>query len=202
MQWRVAVSHGCGYLAFQLFTPVLFARRGPALAGQMGMSFALLSALFAVSMSWVTSKVPAFGERIARRDFAALDALFLTTMGRAFTTMALGGAAFLAAALALSGADHPWSRRFLPPLPLALLVGATLMNHVAFGQSVYLRAHKREPFLVISVAHALVVVASTPVLGDALGATGMMAGFLVASAVISLGGGSFIFAASRRSWHR
>ncbi len=35
-QWKIAVSWLCDYFIFQLFTPVLFAFRGPVEAGQDG----------------------------------------------------------------------------------------------------------------------------------------------------------------------
>lgn len=200
-QWRIALSFASGYFIFQLFTPVLFVHHGAAAAGQMGMSLAVVSALFAVSMSWVTTKAPAFGERISRGNFVALDALFFAAMWRALAVMTLGSAAFFAAVVALGVIDHPWSRCFLEPLPLGLLIVATLMNHVVFAESVYLRAHKREPFLSISVANALTVGASTLFLGRGFGATGMMTGFLGATAILSLGGGTWIFIVKRRSWH-
>jgi hypothetical protein len=66
---------------------------------------------------------------------------------------------------------------------------------------VYLRAHKQEPFLWMYVASALAVSASTFFLGRAYGATGMMLGYFVATLVVSLGGGTWIFLRKRREWH-
>ena len=40
-QWRIAVSWMCSYFTVQVFIPILFARRGPVEAGQMGMSLSI-----------------------------------------------------------------------------------------------------------------------------------------------------------------
>ena len=38
MQWKIAISWTSGYLAFQLFTPLLFRYQNATVAGQMGMT--------------------------------------------------------------------------------------------------------------------------------------------------------------------
>lgn len=200
-QWRIAVSWVSGYFIFQLFVPVLFRSQGPAAAGRMGMSIAVVTAMLTVSMSWLTTKMPAFGELIARRDFAALDARFFPAVWRSFAVMAFGCAVFFAGAMVLHSIGHRWSQRILDPLPLALLIATMLVNHIVFAEGVYLRAHKQEPFLWISVLSALAIGTATFTLGRIWGATGMMLGFFVATVVVSLGGGTRIFVHKRREWH-
>ncbi len=70
-QWRIAVSWISSYFTFHLFIPVLFSSRGPAAAGQMGMSLTLATAVFFVATSLVTTRMPRFGELIAARDFTS-----------------------------------------------------------------------------------------------------------------------------------
>jgi hypothetical protein len=200
-QWRIAVSTISGYLILHLFIPVLFAWRGPSAAGRLGMTLAMVSAVFVVSTSLLTTKAPAFGHLIARRDFAALDAFFFPAMWRAFGAMAVGSAAIFGGTLLLRAFGHRWSGRILEPLPLALLLGAMLANSIVFAEAVYLRAHKREPFLPMYAASALLIATSTLLLGRAFGATGMMFGYCLATTVVSLGGGTWIFIRKRREWH-
>ncbi|MGZ5476759.1 MAG: hypothetical protein ACXWH1_09745, partial [Thermoanaerobaculia bacterium] len=103
--------------------------------------------------------------------------------------------------LALRAIGHRWSERLLEPLPLAFLLAALLASTIVFAEAVYLRAHKREPFLGIYIASALVIAPSTFFLGRAYGATGMMFGYFVATAVVTLGGGTWVFLRKRREWH-
>ena len=44
-QWKIAVSWVCAYFTIQIFTPMLFAYRGPAEAGQFGMSLGITTYL-------------------------------------------------------------------------------------------------------------------------------------------------------------
>lgn len=201
-QWRIALSWISGYFVFQLFTPVLFATRGPAAAGRMGMSVTAVLALITISTSWLTAKVPDFGQRIARRDFAGLDALFFGTMWRSLAVMAAGCTVLFAGVLVLRALHHPWGVRLLDPLPLALLLAAAIAQHVTSAQALYLRAHKSEPLLGISILYGLLAAASTIVLGRAYGPTGMMAGLLAVTLTVSLGGGTWIFVRKRREWHQ
>lgn len=200
-QWRVAVSFMSGYFIFQLFTPVLFASEGPVSAGRMGMSFVVVSAMFTIAMSWVSTKVPVFGGFIARREFAALDALFFPTLWRSLIVMALGCAAFFGGVLWLRAIHHPWAQRVLDPLPLGLFILTTLANYVLYAEAVYLRAHKEEPFLKLTLTSAVLVATSTVVLGRLYGAAGMMAGFFAITTLFTLGAGTWIFVSKRKEWH-
>lgn len=200
-QWRIAVSWISSYFMFHLFIPVLFSSNGPAAAGRMGMSLTLASAVYFVAGSLLTTKLPLFGELIARRDFAELDARFFPTMWRALGVMALGAAALFGGTLALHAIGHRWSERLLEPLPFALLLAAMMANTIFLAEAVYLRAHKQEPLLGVFIASAVAVAASTFILGRAYGATGMMLGYFVATLVVSVGGGTWVFLRKRREWH-
>ena len=55
-QWKMAVSFSCSYLIFPLFNPVLFAYRGAAEAGRMGMSLTISQSLSTVAYAWIYTK--------------------------------------------------------------------------------------------------------------------------------------------------
>src|SRR6266700_3211581 len=65
-QWKIAVSWLCSYFTIQIFTPVLFAYRGPAEAGQFGMSLSVTGYLSALVLAWMSTKATPFGQMIAR----------------------------------------------------------------------------------------------------------------------------------------
>lgn len=200
-QWRIAVSWISSYFIFHLFIPVLFSVSGPAAAGRMGMSLTLATAVYFVASSLLTTRLPRFGELIARREFAELDAQFFLATWRSLGVMALGAAALFGGTLALHATGHRWSERLLEPLPFALLLAALMANTVFLAQAVYLRAHKQEPLLGVFIASAIAVAASTLILGRAYGATGMMLGYFVATLFVSVGGGTWVFLRKRREWH-
>jgi O-antigen/teichoic acid export membrane protein len=202
LQWKIALSWLSGYFIFQLFTPVLFAYRGAIEAGQMGMSFSLANALMSVAMAWMSTKSPQFGTLVAHKDYTRLDEIFNSTLIRSFVVIFTLGVTLCAVNYFLHLISLPLALRFLNPLPFTLLIAATMLNYVTYAQSTYLRAHKQEPFLFISLISAALIAVSTLTLGKMQGATGIMAGYLGVCTCIGFGWGSWIFIAKRREWRR
>lgn len=200
-QWRIAVSYASGYLIFQLFNPVLFKFYGPAVAGQMGMSLNMSNALASVAIAWINTKAAPLGALIARREFARLDHMFFRAAGQTLL-LCLAGSAALWTALFLVR-QHGWSfsRRVLPPVPLALLLATMCLNQAVASMALYLRAHKQEKFLLPSVVGGVLVAASTLTIGRVYGPTGMTAGHFTVTLVVGLGMGGYIFRKYRELWH-
>jgi hypothetical protein len=199
-QWRMAVSSASSYLVSQLFVPVLFAWQGPVAAGQMGMSLSLCNALLNGSMAWITTKTSPFGVLVARRQWKEFDALFFKTFRQSVLILLAGCIALCCALLALHSFEVPISKRFLVATPFAALLLSTVMNHAVFCEAQYLRTHKAEPFLGLSVASAVMTCASTLSLARPFGAAGISYGYLVCC-VVSLALGTKIFVSKRRAWH-
>jgi hypothetical protein len=200
-QWRIAVSWLCGYFIFQLYNPVLFAYKGAVAAGQMGMSLSLATALQAVSISWINTKAAPFGSLIARRKYDELDHLFFRAVRQSITVCSIGAAAVLLIAVYLNSTHLRLAHRLLDPIWLGVLLLTTIVNIVVFAEALYLRAHKQEKFLLLSVASAVLVSASTFFLGRAYGAAGMVTGALAVGILLGLPFGTSIFLKYRRLWH-
>jgi hypothetical protein len=199
-QWRIAISWLSGYFIFYMFNPVLFALKGPAVAGQMGMSLSLCNALIGASMAWMTTKASPFGVLAARRQWKALDALFFKALQQSMLVLGAGSAAMYVC-VAIANAEHyPVSRRILGPVPFALLLLSAMMNHVVFCEAQYLRTHKAEPFLWMSIFIAGTTATATLVLAKPYGAPGVSAGYL-ASCSLGVIIGTKIFLKKRREWH-
>lgn len=200
-QWRLAVSWLSSYFIFQLFSPVLFAYQGATVAGQMGMSLSLSSSLAAFGMAWLSTKAPAFGTLVARRDFGQLDRLFARSTFQSFCVLTAGVLSAWILFVYLRHAGFALGLRVLAPLPLGLLLMTTLVNQLVFAEAVYLRAHKREPFMWLSVASGVTTGLSTWILGMTTGAVGVTAGYLACSTCVGLLGGTWVFVRRRRAWH-
>ncbi len=200
MQSRIAASWMAGYFVFQLFVPVLFRFHGPAVAGQWGMTWQLFSSVGGVASLWMVVRTPRFGMWIARRQFAELDREFARS---AILSVAVCGAGALTVWLglfALRRVDAGLAGRILPDLPSALLATAVILLQVSFAQACYLRAHKREPFLLLSLLQAVLTTATTLGLGVSFGAVGMAAGYLAVTALL-LPVGTAVWWKCRREWH-
>ncbi len=201
-QWKIALSWLSGYFIFQLFVPVLFAYRGAVEAGQMGMSFSIVTALMSLAMAWMSTKAPQFGTLVARKDYVRLDQLFNSTLSCSFFVMSVLGVTLCIVNYLLHVENIRVASRFLDPLPFTLLMLATILNYVTYAQSAYLRAHKQEPFLRISLISAGLIAVSTFGLGEEYGAMGIMSGYFVVGATVGFGWGSLIFLSKRHEWQK
>jgi hypothetical protein len=200
MQWKIALSWLSGYFIFSLFTPVMFQFHGPVVAGQMGMTLSLVNALLSFALTWVSTKAPTFGVLIGHREYLALDRLFARTTVQALVVGGLGAVAIWGAVMVLNGINHPLAARFLPPLPVALLLLATVITVLVSSMATYLRAHRQEPYLVPSIIGGVSVGISTVVLGSRYGASGAAAGYLVCT-LLALIPEVVIFRRCRLTWH-
>lgn len=200
-QWRIAVSWLCGYFIYQLFTPILFAYRGAVEAGQMGMSLSLANALQSVAISWMNTKASPFGVLIARKDYVGLDDQFFRALRQSGGVFALGSLAVLVVVEYLNWEHVRFTQRLLGPMALGVLLLTTLINVVVFGEALYLRAHKQEKFLFISILGAVLTAGSTFFLGKEFGAIGMVIGNFMIGTSVGLPLATYTFLRYRRIWH-
>ncbi len=201
-QWRIAVSWFCGYFIFQLFNPVLFAYQGAAAAGRMGMSLSIATALSAVALAWMSTKASPFGNMIALGDFASLDRIFFRTLVQSSILFVFGGMILLTALVIVEHRLPHLASRVLSAPIFALLLLTALLNHIIFSEALYLRAHKKEPFLFLSILVAILTGSSTLVTGKLWGADGVAIGYFLCSGVFGSAYGTFIFVTLRRKWHK
>jgi len=199
-QWKIALSWLSGYFIFQLFTPVLFAYQGAIEAGKMGMSISIANALMSIAMAWMSTKVPQFGTLIAKGAYLQLDNMFKLTFIRSFSILAVLGIAVCALNFILHLKGVQFASRFLEPWPFVLLILATIFNYITYAQAAYLRAHKQEPFLLLSLVSAGFIATLTLALVKDYGALGLMSAYLGVSVLIGFGWGSIIFFSKRRKW--
>lgn len=200
-QWRMAVSWLCGYFIFQLYNPVLFAYHGAIVAGQMGMSLSLANALLSVSISWINTKAAPFGGLIAQKRYVELDHIFSRALWQSCGVCVAGAILIWIGFLFLHLRGYAFAHRVIDPLSLALLLGTVPISAITFAQALYLRAHKQEKFLLISILSAILIGCSTVFLGKYYGSLGVSAGSLVIGLLMSLPLGTYTLAKYRRIWH-
>ncbi len=177
-QWRIAIGWVSGYFIFSLFTPVLFHYHGAVIAGQMGMTWSLVSLLSATGSAWTSPRVPQFGMLVAQRKYDEMDRLFwrLTIIVTGIGT--LGAVAIWLLVFGLNYFEFSLAKRLLPPLPTALFLLATIIYTITGPMAIYMRAHKKEPLLFINILLGILVGLSTWLLGKHYSVLGMAAGYL------------------------
>jgi hypothetical protein len=151
MQWRIGLSWISGYLTFSLYVPVIFYFKGPILAGQTGMTLAFVSAITTLISGLISPKVPLFGILIAQSKFNELNQKFYHLSLRVlFIAMSVAIIIFLGIYF-INAFQFPIAKRFLPPLPTAFFLGGAVIICVGLPMSAYLRAHKKEPLMFLSI---------------------------------------------------
>lgn len=204
-QWKIALSWVSGYFIFQLFNPVLFATEGAIAAGQMGMTLAVLNAIFALTFSWVSTKVPVFSSLIAQKKFIQLDIIFNKTLLQSSILNSIGLTVFMCIIFflhyfELKIGNRNLADRFLPILPLFFMIIPIFLNHFIGSWATYMRCHKEEPMLIISLVMGLLCSISTLVLGNLFGVIGITSGYLILT-IISFIWTFYIFETKKMEWH-
>jgi O-antigen/teichoic acid export membrane protein len=200
-QWKIAISWICGYFIFQIFSPVIFAYHGPVAAGQMGMSLNIATAIGSVALAWMNTKASPFGAMVAQGRFIELDRLFFRTLLQSSILVTVGSALFF---FALLVGEHNYPRlanRVLPAWAFSLLLLNTIVNHIIVSEALYLRAHKREPFLIPTIISAVLVAGLAFFLGKHYGPSVVVVGLVSQGLFFALPVATYIFLAKRRTWH-
>lgn len=200
-QWRIAISWLCGYFIYQLFNPILFAYQGPVVAGRMGMSLSISGSIGAVAMAWMNTKSSPFGHIIAQGKYQELDNLFFRTFKQSMVFLLVGLSAFFFC-LVYAARHYPkYANRVLTPWAFGFLLLGVIANHILTSEALYLRAHKQEPFLIVSVVGAILIAISTYFLGRYGSANAVAVGYFFCGGAVGLIMGNYIFITKRRAWH-
>lgn len=192
-QWRIAVSWASGYIIFQISTPIMFATHGPVPAGQIGMSLQIISALNSIAMVWITTKASIFGQHIANNNRLLLDTLFFRSFKQSIVVLIWGIIVLLFLLWLMTFTESPYKLRVVPLFEFMVLCIACLSNHVVFAEAAYLRAHKLEPFMTISIVQGIFVLTLLIILSPQFAIVGSVAAYCAGSLLVGLPGGTWIF---------
>lgn len=159
-QWRIAVSWASGYFIFQLFTPLIFANQGAVEAGRLGLSLSIFSAVLTVGMSWVNAKSPNLTAHISRGEHRTLNGLFVAVAIRSIGFVGLACLTVVLLVWLLQQMGFHFVLRLASLPALSCLAAVTVTNSFVFAAAIYMRAHRQEPMLRVSVAAGLLTLAS------------------------------------------
>jgi O-antigen/teichoic acid export membrane protein len=200
VQWRMAISSGSAYFIFQLFNPVLFHYHGAIVAGQMGMTLVAANALLGVCATIINAKSPEFGKLIAVRDWKTLDRQFLRALYQSLGLAAAGALLGWGAIRFLQG-HHPIGERFIPASHAALLLATVCVQTVNSAFAVYLRAHKREPLMVMTILSSVLQGAATWFFGRYYSTQGVTVAYLTITLFFTFPYIYIVWKRCRASWH-
>lgn len=197
-QWRLGISSLCVYFTAQVFTPIVFAARGPVEAGQIGMSMSIVGYLGSIVLAWMSTKVPTFGGLVAKGEFRQLDRLFFGTLRQSVPLLAAMAIMCEGGVLVLNRVLPRVAARMVSPEIFALLLITIVSAHVVQSEGLYLRAFKREPFLVQSLVVSGITVALCLLLVKAWSNAGVAFSYFVGTGIVGLVSGTAIFHLQRK----
>lgn len=192
LQWRIAISWISGYFIFQLFTPLTFKKIGVEEAGRLGLAIAIFSAISTIGLSWVNAKAPIFSMMIARKEPRELIQLIKGVMVRSLIFTIALCFFFIIIIWVLGQYDIQIISRIASLPILFCLAFVTIVNSIIFSAAIFMRAHKEEPMLGVSVVSGTLV-AATAWFGSNYGPMEIMFGYAGVTILISLPWTLFIF---------
>lgn len=200
LQWRLAVQAAAGYFAFYVITPVMFRYQGAEVAGRMGMTWVLITALQAAAMSWLQTRSPVFGMLISQRRFDELDGLFRRLALVSLGVIACGGCGLIAVIAGLNWLQWPLAERVLDVPTVAVFVLASVVFHVRHCQDIVIRAHKEDPLLIANVLGNCSIGLAIWLCGSRWGPMGAAWGYLAAICCVVVPGYTLVFRRHRREY--
>ena len=199
LQWRIALSWVSGFFIMQFFTPLLFYYSGPVVSGQMGISITLTSMLSLLCLSWVSVRSPQMGSLAAEKNWFDLDQLFKRIFAQSVFVFLSG--TFIILALLYFFNAYNFSHRWLPWFQISLLFLGMFSSHVVGALALYLRAHKAEPFMPLSVIGAVLITLSSWLGAKYYGSYGVCVAIAGVNIIYGLPSGLWLWLRYKRKWH-
>jgi hypothetical protein len=198
LQWRMAVSWLCGYMLTQINIPILFHMQGAVLAGQFGLSLAVVNTLGLVCQSWFTRHVPLMAQAVVSRDWKRFDDVFFQDLVQSIAVFATGAFALLAGYQLFI--RSPLVSRLLPFWPFAGLLVYAFVSLLVSAWATHLRSFRREPLLPLILFCTLLIVPGVLVATRLYSIYGMIAVLSMVYLLILLPLSWFIWRRCNRDW--
>ncbi|MBL8814936.1 MAG: hypothetical protein JNL58_02815 [Planctomyces sp.] len=204
LQWRIAVQGILLWGVNQLPGLIMF-RYHEGEATRLGMTWTILTALQSAALAWIETRRPVFGKLIAERRYSELDQLFFRLSRLSILAMTTAASTFCFAVWWIGTRDE-WlfvrlSGRLLGPRATLLFAVAMIVYQLALCTNLYVRAHKRDPFLAAAVISSLTIASLEVVLGIHYGGEGVAFGYLLGISLVQVPLWTVIWWWTRRRWH-
>jgi|GEM_PF-27383 len=179
LMWKFALSALSGYLVFQIYTPLAFIAFDPVDAGRVGITLTLIMACLTFSMVWLSVANPKMNMAVSKGDWSKLERL-----AKKNTLLAIGtylvGAGILLGGFAIFQSRIAILESFMPLTAVAILLAALSLQPFITGVAMFGRAHKQEPFFIVTLVTAAVSIGLTVLFVNILPIDFIFLGLLVA----------------------
>jgi hypothetical protein len=205
LQWKLLVQTTARHFAYTPLIPVVLEFHGALLAGQLGMTWTVLVNIQMAAFSWIRTHSPKYGILIAKRDFWALDSSFFRTVAVTSVALLVLLCTFVGLLALLPHLPFAFcqqlSGRFLDWNVAAVFAAALLPSHIIQCLSIYIRAHKQDPIMLVTCLGNLALGIAVFYLGRHYGPSTVAVAMLLVLGLITMPGVTWIWIRSRRLWH-
>jgi hypothetical protein len=159
LQGKYAVSWLSGFLAFHLLVPFTLKYHGAEIAGQLGLTISLLSNIKGISSAWLESKIPKFNIMVSRGLKQEISLLFNKSAIQGYVVFIFGVSSLLLLVY-ISNYYQFYNDRVLSLYLVFLLVLSNSAGMIVLFMAKFLRAHKAEPYYLLSLFNGILVAVS------------------------------------------
>jgi hypothetical protein len=200
MQWRLSISWLSGYLAFSLFVPVLFKFKGPVVAGQMGFSWNFIGAITGFTFAILAVRTPGLGIEIARNNVLRIKKIMQSLILESMIISVVMSLLILGLLEFIKFMEWNIGSRLLPLNVFLYFIGAAILICMSFPFSIFMRAHKVEPGIWVSLSQGVLVSIAILVVGR-LYSLELLAQIYFLIMLISLPVTFYIYKQKNNSWY-
>lgn len=159
---KYSVSVVSGFLVVQIFTPLSFIYYGAVAAGKIGLTMGICTAIFSISQIWLLSISPRINILASQKKWEIMNKLLKKRQILAIGTYLLGIIIFcFVYFLIQNSVFFELTNRLLPLFGIVILLVSWLLQIPVYTMAMSLRAHKKEPYTLLSVVASIIVVILT-----------------------------------------
>lgn len=158
LQLRYAITWASSYFIMYLYVPATYKLVGQIQAGQLGMTIVILTAINGIANNWVYTKVPKFNMLVSLKNYLGLNNLFKKATLQGLVVQLILSGLFILGLFFVQSYLPSISKRFLSINLTILLLLPQIAQYIVGALAVYLRAHKEEPFMWLSVTNAILLI--------------------------------------------
>lgn len=197
---KYAVSWISGYFAAQIYNPLTFSLYGATAAGKVGYSLSLIQAIYTVANVWSLISMPKYNMHVEKKEWGNMDKLLIRNILYSALMYVLAIIA-LSITIFIPPLEKILWTRVLPFKSVIVLSFSYFIAMIIYAMSVYLRAHKKEPFMIISIISGVLSALLTFLLTRLWGLSYIFVGLMI-SEMIVLPLGVYILSDCRKKWHK
>jgi hypothetical protein len=200
LQWRLAIQSVCSYFATWFIVPVTFRFHGEIAAGQIGLTWQLLTTVQAASFAWLQTRLPRFGTLLAAKKHQQFEREVFRASFLSIAVFLGGMVAFFAAVSLSKQAGVNLASRFISDSAILFFALGMIGWTLAMAEQSYVRLFKTDPFLLISVFASCLVASAIWHFGSTSGPYGLSIAYCLISWLYAVPISTWILVRHRRKW--